>query len=325
MPATATCLLESQSPYSQSAPIFEKKASDETDDQFEERIWRMRAHVDEKGTIVIPPTAFATCIKNAANKLGLKIPGKRGATYGKYFAGGIIVDGPIRLEKHRRDSVLGEPVYVFGNPNNPKSGRVWRIYPKIDHWSAEIAIAICRWFVNYKGDPAFLIWEANGYGMEFKQRVERSTFQNYYRRKTKDSPLHSRHTDKAGYWTYKRSSLLGPYREALLEGYFNNPEYEAVEELRQYQMGADGEPYHVGERDREDPAGAKGAHGDRVISDALAWEASVSFGDHLNSGNNRKNINVMNVREDDVSRESFAWRRAQYLKMIGKQKQETTW
>ena len=190
---------------------------------------------------------------------------------------------------------------------------------------AEVAIAICRWFINYKGDPAFLIWEANGYGKEFGLRVERSTFKYYYCRKTKDSPLHSRHTDKAGYWTYRRSILLGPYREALLEGYFDNPELEAVEELRQYQMGADGEPYHVGETDRDDPAGAKGAHGDRVISDALVWEASVNFGDHFDSGHNRKNIGVMNVKEDDVARESYAWRRAQYLKMLGKQKQKSTW
>lgn len=190
---------------------------------------------------------------------------------------------------------------------------------------AEIAIALCRWFVNYKGDPAFLIWEANGYGGEFTKRVERSTFKYYYRRKTKDSPLHSRHTDKAGYWTYKRSFLLGPYREALLEGYFDNPDYDAVEELRQYQMGSDGEPYHVGETGKEDPSGAKGAHGDRVIADGLVWEASVNFGDHFDSGHGRKNINVMNVLEDDVSRESYAWRRAQYLKMVRKQKQTTTW
>jgi len=190
---------------------------------------------------------------------------------------------------------------------------------------AEICIALCRWFQNHKGDPAFLIWEANGYGQEFKQRVERSTFQNYYRRKTKDSPLHSRHTDKAGYWTYKRSFILGPYREALLEGFFDNPETEAVEELRQYQMGQDGEPYHVGETNKQDPAGAKGAHGDRVIADSLVWEASVNFGDQLSARNHGKNINVMNVKEDDVSRESFAWRRARYLTMLRKEKQENTW
>lgn len=191
---------------------------------------------------------------------------------------------------------------------------------------AEIAIALARWFVNYRGDPAFLIWEANGYGQEFKQRVERSDFQNFYRRKVKDSPLHSRHTDKAGYWTYKRSFLLGPYREALLEGYFDNPEYEAIEELRQYQMGQDGEPYHVGETDKEDPAGAKAAHGDRCIADALVWEASVNFGDQMQSSRGVQKPNVMNARLDTVPPNSFAWRRAQYLEMMSRGRRKAkTW
>jgi hypothetical protein len=190
---------------------------------------------------------------------------------------------------------------------------------------AELAIALCRWFCNHNGSPAFLIWEANGYGQEFKLRIEQSNFNNYYRRKTKDSPLHSRHTDKAGYWTYKRSFLLGPYREALLEGYFDNPDYESIDELSQYQMGPDGEPYHVGETDKEDAAGAKGAHGDRVIGDALAWEASINFGDQLKLGHFQQKANVMNATEDSVPRQSFAWRRAQYLKMLGRKKQKNTW
>jgi hypothetical protein len=190
---------------------------------------------------------------------------------------------------------------------------------------AEIAIALSQWFINYRGDPAFLIWEANGYGQEFTKRVERSNFRHYYRRKVKEAPLHSRHTDKAGYWTYKRSILLGPYREALLEGFFDNPDYEGVDELKQYQMGQDGEPYHVGETDKEDPAGAKAAHGDRVIADALAWEASVNFGDQMDSGHYRKRPNVMTATVDNVPRDSFAWRRAEYLKMLGKKKQESNW
>jgi hypothetical protein len=207
----------------------------------------------------------------------------------------------------------GEKVASFASPS------------VVPYELAEIAIALCRWFVNYKGDPAFLIWEDNGYGQELKQRVERSDFYHYYRRTPKDAPLYSAESKKGGYWTVKRSHLLGPYREALLEGYFDNPEYEAVEELRQYQMGPDGEPYHVGETDKEDPAGAKGAHGDRCIADALCWWASIRFGDQMKSVSQQKKINVENVREDDVSRKSFAWRRAQYLKMRNKKRRESTW
>jgi hypothetical protein len=190
---------------------------------------------------------------------------------------------------------------------------------------AEIAIALCNIFVNYRGEPAFLIWEANGYGGEFTTRVERTTFQNYYRRQVKDAPLHSRHTNKPGYWTHRRSRLLGPYREALLEGFFDNPDSDAIEELKEYQMGEDGEPYHTGEKDKSDPGGAKAAHGDRVISDALAWEASIHFGDQMQSRGQSQKANVMNVQESDVSKHSFAHRRAQYLKMVAKKSKKPSW
>ena len=62
------------------------------------------------------------------------------------------------------------------------------------------------------------------------------------------------------------------------------------------------------------------------IADALAWEASVNFGDQLKLGNNStKGANVMNATEDNVPRESYAWRRAQYLKLRRKQKRKVNW
>jgi hypothetical protein len=197
--------------------------------------------------------------------------------------------------------------------------------PTIDrHTLAELCIALCYWFANYRGDPGFLIWEDNGYGADVRDRVERSGFQNYYRRKARDAHLHSRHSDKGGYWTVKRSRLLGPYMESLVEGYFDNQDRQAIDELRQYQLGTDGEPYHVGEKDKTDPSGAGAAHGDRVVADALAWHASVDFGDYMESRNHSK-PNVLNARDGDVPRESFAWRRAKYLEMRRKQQQKSNW
>jgi hypothetical protein len=191
---------------------------------------------------------------------------------------------------------------------------------------ADLAIALCRWFVDYRGEPAFLIWEANGPGgTEYRVRVERSGFYNYYRRLPKDAPLHSRDTGKAGYWTQPKSALLGPYREALLEGYFDNPDKDAIEELRQYERDQNGEPVHVAEKNKKDASGAGAAHGDRVVSDALAWQASLKFGDQMKSSYRRNKPNVMNVREEDVSRNSFAWRRAQYLKMLRNRSRKPTW
>ena len=100
---------------------------------------------------------------------------------------------------------------------------------------------------------------------------------------------------------------------------------EAVEELRQFQMGQDGEPCHVGEHDKQDLAGAKAAHGDRVIADALAWEASVNFGDQLESRNYANKPNVMNVLQHDVHHASFAARRKAYLEEKLEKKQKSNW
>ncbi len=199
--------------------------------------------------------------------------------------------------------------------------------PKVEpHEFADIAIGLCKWFCNYKGDPAFLIWENQGPGKTFCQRLERTGFQHYYRRKSsQDAPLHARHTDKPGYWMQKRDAILGPYKEALLEGYFDNPDRDAIEELRQYQVGSDGQPYHVASKDKTDPAGAGSAHGDRVIADALAWHASLVFGDQHKGRAHQKKPNVMNVTEGNVPLNSFAHRRAQYLKMLRKQKQKPNW
>lgn len=189
---------------------------------------------------------------------------------------------------------------------------------------AELAIAVCRWFLSHDGRPAFLIWEVNNYGNEFRIRVERSDFNFYYRRKSKDANLFSRDTQHGGYHTSRRSALLGPYREALLEGFFSNPDPESVEELRQYEMGPDGEPVHVAEKTR-DSSGAKGAHGDRVICDSLVWHASMTFGDQHIATVDGSNINVNNVRANIVPEGSVAWRRARYLDMLRKQKAESKW
>ena len=191
---------------------------------------------------------------------------------------------------------------------------------------AELAISICKMFCNYRGDPGFLIWEAQGPGAEFTQRVERSGFQHYYRRKTSDDAgLHSRHSNKPGYWMRKRSKILGPYREALLEGSYDNPDRIGIEELTQYQMGQDGEPYHVSSKDKTSPGGAGLAHGDVVISDGLAWHAALVFGDQHKGQYYRRIPTVMNVRKGDVAPNSFAWRRAEYLSSLTKKKQQPSW
>ena len=75
-------------------------------------------------------------------------------------------------------------------------------------------------------------------------------FRDFYYRKQADV-VTKRSTNKPGYWTQKRSELLGPYREALMEGQYVNPDAAALEELRQYSIGLDGEPFHNAENQKD--------------------------------------------------------------------------
>ncbi|NLF72310.1 MAG: hypothetical protein GX575_25015 [Candidatus Anammoximicrobium sp.] len=188
---------------------------------------------------------------------------------------------------------------------------------------AEMAIAACWWFKNDRGGPAFLAWEANGPGQEFQKRVLETDFRDFYYRKYADV-VTKRATNKPGYWTQKRSELLGPYREALMEGQYVNPDAAALEELRQYSIGPDGEPFHNAENQKEDPTGAKKAHADRVVADAVGWIAALDFG-RVAGGTVREALNVMNVTPGNAPLGSYAWRRAEHLVGVRKGRMKSRW
>jgi hypothetical protein len=126
-----------------------------------------------------------------------------------------------------------------------------------------------------------------------------------------------RSTNKPGYWTQKRSELLGPYREALKEGQYVNPDAAALEELRQYSIGLDGEPFHNAENQKEAPTGAKKAHADRVVADAVGWIAALDFG-RLSGGTVREALNAMNVTPGNAPLGSYARRRGSTWRRRGR-------
>ena len=86
--------LESSTPYSQSKNIditeHPKKPKENAND-YEERTWRARMHVNRDGFLEIPSTAFANAIKGAARRLQIQVPGKGKTLYTKYFEAGVHV------------------------------------------------------------------------------------------------------------------------------------------------------------------------------------------------------------------------------------------
>ena len=133
----ATVSLKSVSPYSQSRAHETPKIDRETSDAHEQRTWREKCHYRKDGQLFIPPMAFKMALDTAAKMLGMQIPGKGKSTYTKFFESGVLVmEGPNLPIK--KDDVPFDRIHANADGVRGSGKRVWRIFPRIDEWSAEV-------------------------------------------------------------------------------------------------------------------------------------------------------------------------------------------
>src|SRR5262245_42745578 len=134
MALTAECSIQSIAPYSSSRHYTTpEKNPKETADSYERRTWRERLHYDEKGMDFIPSMAFKWMLTDIAKFLGMKIPGKRNATYSKHFEAGLLVlEGmPLGIDKM---AVPCEELFVPADGKHGSGTRVTKFFPLIDTW-----------------------------------------------------------------------------------------------------------------------------------------------------------------------------------------------
>jgi hypothetical protein len=135
----ATCTLRSVSPYSQSRAYSHEveKNAKETHEAYEERTWRNKSHVNPDGHIFIPPMSFKMALDAGAKMTSRRIPGKGQSTYTKFFLSGVLcMDGPVLPET--KDSVAFDRIYCNANGKRGSGTRVWRTFPRIDKWEANV-------------------------------------------------------------------------------------------------------------------------------------------------------------------------------------------
>jgi hypothetical protein len=133
--------LKSASPYGQSRSIQSTKSRDETHDDFEQRTWRERCHVDAKGVVFIPPMAFKNCLAEAAKYKSIKIPGKGNATYTKHFEGGVMCKEPLSLDV-KATEIQGMRLFVPSDGKRGGSKRVWKTFPFVEQWEGVVEYCI---------------------------------------------------------------------------------------------------------------------------------------------------------------------------------------
>ncbi|KKL15879.1 hypothetical protein LCGC14_2501170, partial [marine sediment metagenome] len=148
---------------------------------------------------------------------------------------------------------------------------------------AGYVLAVARYF-----NGAFLVWEANGPGRGFGDRIIEEGYRNIYRRTRKESGfmVNSKSSDFPGWSSSKENKrqMLMAYRSALAKGEYTNRSEWAINECREYGYDKDGGISHQKSLSTIDPTGARENHGDLVIADGLcvmglkhigAWKREV--------------------------------------------------
>ncbi|MHC4687685.1 MAG: hypothetical protein ACYTEW_25770, partial [Planctomycetota bacterium] len=117
------------------------KNTGESHDDFEQRTWRERLHVDEKGEVFIPPLALKNTLANVAKFLSETVPGKGKATYTKHFLAGILVVQPLMLGVKGKD-VEGVRMHVPSDGRKGGTTRVYKTFPVVQEWQSKTEIIL---------------------------------------------------------------------------------------------------------------------------------------------------------------------------------------
>lgn len=153
------------------------------------------------------------------------------------------------------DKATGEKVGVLRSPNLSPTA------------FADLTVALAKFF-----NRSYMIWDASGpTGKTFTMRVISDGYGNVYYRK-QDKKIGQQMTDEPGYYLNPtaRDYVLCEYREALGNHKYINRSDAGLKECLQFIRLKDGTVEHSAAANANDPSGARAAHGDEVIADAMA-------------------------------------------------------
>jgi hypothetical protein len=126
------------SPYSQSAQHDTPKLDRETHEDHDARTWRDKCTVNAAGQVCIPAMALKQAIDTSAYKLGVKVPGRRGAMFKSFFASGFICDGDVPIQNGKaitkKDADMVK-IQAHANGKRGSGSRVPRRFPQFPKWS----------------------------------------------------------------------------------------------------------------------------------------------------------------------------------------------
>jgi len=129
--------IEGLTPLSLSRHPGEEKNDGEQWEDYEKRIWRRRAHVNDAGNVVAPGVFFKLALDEGVKKKNEKIKGKGHQTYSGLFASGTCAMNDIDLGV-KLENLKAIQVYCHSNGKRGPGGRVMRWFPFIPNWGGQL-------------------------------------------------------------------------------------------------------------------------------------------------------------------------------------------
>jgi hypothetical protein len=150
----ATVKITGLAAYAQSRFHGAEKLAREGADDYEQRTWPQKAHIDDDGYIFIHALAFKKCIAEAAKYLSMQIPGKGKATFTKNFQSGVLILDNARINGRKGlikasdinqpdTGYVGERLFVPADGVAGSGKRVHRLFPVVHNpWTCEVNFVI---------------------------------------------------------------------------------------------------------------------------------------------------------------------------------------
>jgi hypothetical protein len=133
------------SPYSPSAKYDTPKLDRESGDDYDARTWRNHCTTNGDGQVCIPAMALKQAIDTAAQKLGMKVDGRRGATYKGFFTSGYFSNGDIPIANGKAltpDDAAMVTIYANADGKRGSGTRVTRRFPLFREWHGVAELTI---------------------------------------------------------------------------------------------------------------------------------------------------------------------------------------
>jgi hypothetical protein len=133
------------SPYSQSAQHDTPMLDRESHDDYDVRTWRNKCTTNSSGQVCIPAMALKQSIDTTASKLGMKVEGRRGATFKGFFSSGFFCESDVPLKNGKALTPAdAKMVAIQANADGVRGSgkRVTRRFPQFEKYQGEASFVI---------------------------------------------------------------------------------------------------------------------------------------------------------------------------------------